>query len=250
MSAPTRWADLRRFTPARVGLGRAGNALPTDAHLDFMEAHARARDAVHAALDVAALAAALAPERACVVRSAASDRAQYLLRPDLGRRLAEGEAGRLPPGASDLAVVLADGLCATAVQRHAPAVLAGLLPALRGRGLVLAPLAVALQARVALGDPIGAALGARAVLVLIGERPGLSAPDSMGAYLTWQPRPGRTDAERNCVSNIRPQGLAPEAAVGKLLWLVGAMFAAQLSGVGLKDEQPVLAAAAPPPAVA
>lgn len=249
MSAPTRWADLRRFTPARVGLGRAGNALPTSAHLDFMEAHARARDAVHAALDAEALGRALAPEASLVVRSAARDRAEYLRRPDLGRRLAEGEAGRLPAGGCDLALVLADGLCATAVQRHAPVVVAGLLAAVRARGLVVAAPVIALQGRVAIGDPIGEALGARAALVLIGERPGLSAPDSLGAYLTWQPRVGRTDAERNCVSNIRPEGLPPAAAVDKLLWLIGAMFAAELSGVGLKDEQPALPAGQAAPAL-
>lgn len=236
MTGVARWADLRRFTPARVALGRVGNGLPTAAHLDFQEAHARARDAVHSELDVAALQAALAPGPSFVVRSQVPDRAAYLLRPDLGRRLAEGTV--LPPGPCDIAVVIADGLCAAGVQRHAPSVLARLLAALRAEGRVVAPPVIALQARVAIGDPIGAALAASAVLVLIGERPGLSAPDSMGAYLTWQPRPGRTDAERNCVSNIRPDGLDYGAAAAKLLWLLGAMFAARLSGVGLKDEQP------------
>lgn len=236
MTGVARWTDLRRFTPARVALGRAGNSLPTAAHLDFQEAHARARDAVHSVLDVPALQAALAPEPTLVVASQAPDRATYLLRPDLGRRLAEGTL--LPAGTCDIAIVVADGLCATGVQRQAPPLLARLLPALRAKGFLVAPLVIALQARVAIGDPIGAALGAAAAIVLVGERPGLSAPDSMGAYLTWQPRPGRTDAERNCVSNIRPEGLDHGAAAAKLLWLVSAMVANRLSGVGLKDEQP------------
>lgn len=236
MSAITRWTDLRRFTPARVGLGRAGNGLPTSAHLDFLEAHARARDAVHSALDATALQAALAPEPTCVVHSAAPDRPTYLLRPDLGRRLATDAA--LTAGPFDLGIVVADGLCATGVQRHAPPLLARVLPGLRARGLGIAPIIVAIQARVAIGDPIGLALGARAVAVLIGERPGLSAPDSLGIYLTWEPRPGRSDAERNCISNIRPEGLDYDAAAAKFLWLAGAMFQARLSGVALKDEQP------------
>jgi ethanolamine ammonia-lyase small subunit len=240
MSSIARWTDLRRFTPARVGLGRAGNGLPTAAHLDFLESHARARDAVHSALDVPTLQAALAPEPTLVVHSAAPDRPTYLLRPDLGRRLAPDMV--LPTGRSDLAIVVADGLCATGVQRHAPPVLARGLPALRARGLAIGPIVVALQARVAIGDPIGAALGARAVAVLIGERPGLTAPDSLGAYLTWDPKPGRTDAERNCISNIRPEGMDYDAAAAKLLWLVGAMFDARISGVALKDEQPAIAA--------
>jgi len=236
MSGIARWTDLRRFTPARVGLGRAGNGLPTRAHLDFLEAHAQARDAVHSALDVPALRVALAPEPTVLVHSAAPDRATYLLRPDLGRRLAE--ATLLPAAPCDLAIVIADGLCAIGVQHHAPLLLARVLPALRRAGTRVAPLVIAQQARVAIGDPIGALLGARAVAVLIGERPGLSAPHSLGAYLTWAPRPGRTDAERNCISNIRPDGFDYDAAAAKFLWLVGAMFDARLSGVALKDEQP------------
>ena len=236
MSGIARWTDLRRFTPARVGLGRAGNGLPTRAHLDFLEAHAQARDAVHSALDVPALQAALSPQPTVLVHSAAPDRPTYLLRPDLGRRLAE--ATLLPAAPCDLAIVIADGLCATGVQHHAPLLLARVLPALRRTGTRIAPLVIAEQARVAIGDPIGALLGARAVAVLIGERPGLSAPHSLGAYLTWGPRPGRTDAERNCISNIRPEGFDYDAAAAKFLWLVGAMFDARLSGVALKDEQP------------
>jgi ethanolamine ammonia-lyase small subunit len=233
---PTLWRDLRRFTPARVALGRAGNGLPTAAHLAFQADHAAARDAVHAELDTARLAADLeaAGLPSQVVHSACPDRRTYLLRPDLGRRLAEGQAAQLPniPG---IAFVVADGLSATAVQRHAAPLLAQVMPALAEPG----PVVIARQGRVALGDEIGAALGAQAVAVLIGERPGLSTPDSLGVYLTWQPRPGRTDAERNCISNIRPEGLPIPDAAAKLLWLIAAMRRLQLTGVALKDEQPM-----------
>lgn len=230
---PARWTDLRRFTPARVALGRAGNGLPTTAHLEFQAAHAAARDAVHAALDVTALctelnAAALPSIR---VHSQAPDRQTYLLRPDLGRRLHDRSAIPVMPGA--LLFVVCDGLSATAVQRHAVPLLRHVVSRLSG---VIAPIVVAEQGRVALGDDIGEAMGAAAVAVLIGERPGLSAADSLGVYLTWQPRRGRTDADRNCISNIRPQGLAPEIAADKLLWLIGAMRRMQLTGIALKDE--------------
>ena len=235
---PTLWRDLRRFTPARVALGRAGNGMPTMAHLAFQAAHAAARDAVHAELDIPALAADLAAAglSSTVVHSACPDRQTYLLRPDLGRRLAENQT--LPPcptfAPTGIAFVITDGLSATAVQRHAVPLLAQVMSALGAAG----PVVIARQGRVAVGDAIGAATGAEAVAVLIGERPGLSAPDSLGVYLTWQPRPGRTDAERNCISNIRPAGLAIPDAAAKLLWLIGAMRHRQLTGVELKDEQP------------
>jgi ethanolamine ammonia-lyase small subunit len=233
---PTLWRDLRHFTPARVALGRAGNGLPTAAHLEFQAAHAAARDAVHAELDTAQLAADLEAANlpSILVHSACPDRRTYLLRPDLGRRLAEGQAAQLPkrPG---IAFVVADGLSATAAQRHAAPLLAQVMPALGQSG----PVIIARQGRVAIGDEIGAALGAEAVAVLIGERPGLSTPDSLGVYLTWQPRPGRTDAERNCISNIRPEGLPIPDAAAKLLWLIAAMRRLQLTGVALKDEQPM-----------
>ena len=236
---PTLWRDLRRFTPARVALGRVGNGLPTAAHLDFQAAHAAARDAVHAELNVEQLTADLAAAglSSTTVHSACPDRRTYLLRPDLGRRLAEGEAARLAP-CPGIAFVVADGLSATAVQRHAAPLLAQVMPALGATG----PVIIARQGRVALGDEIGAALGADAVAVLIGERPGLSTPDSLGLYLTWQPRPGRTDAERNCISNIRPEGLPIPEAAAKLLWLINAMRHRGLTGVALKDEQPMSAA--------
>lgn len=246
MSGVRRWRDLRNFTDARVALGRSGNALPTVAHLDFQEAHAVARDAVFSALDVPALLAALPGSVA--VRSQAPDRRTYLLRPDLGRRLAD--TAPLAPLARDwdIAFVIADGLCATGVQRHAPEMLSRVTPRLAATGQRIAPAVIATQARVALGDPIGQALGARAVAVLIGERPGLSALDSMGIYLTWAPRPGRTDAERNCISNIRPRGLSYDDAAAKLLWLIGAMRALGATGVALKDEMPEAAKLADPAA--
>jgi ethanolamine ammonia-lyase small subunit len=238
--APALWRNLRRYTPARIALGRAGNAQPTAAHLAFQAAHAAARDAVHAELDIPALTAALAAAGLAsqVVRSACPDRHAYLLRPDLGRRLHDADRATLAPAPGRLAFVICDGLSALAVQRHAAPLLGALIPALGA-----CPIVIASQGRVALGDEIGALLHAEAVAVLIGERPGLSTPDSLGAYLTWRPRPGRSDAERNCVSNIRPQGLPIPRAAAKLLWLIGEMRRLRLTGVGLKDEQPALPAA-------
>jgi ethanolamine ammonia-lyase small subunit len=233
MSDPL-WAGLRRATAARIGLGRAGNGLPTAAELEFRAAHADARDAVHDELDVDALAAALAtlgcgePAR---VTSRAADRSEYLRRPDLGRE----PGSPLPsPGGGELAVVCADGLSARAVAAHAVPLLSDLVPRL---SLPVAAPVVATRARVALGDHIGAALGARVVLVLIGERPGLSAVDSLGAYLTFEPRPGRSDAERNCVSNIRtPGGLGYADAARVLASLLGEALRLGESGVRVKDR--------------
>jgi ethanolamine ammonia-lyase small subunit len=225
---PTRLAAL---TQARIGLPRAGHALSTAATLAFELAHARARDAVHAVFDASTLHAAF---DVVDVHSAAPDRATYLQRPDLGRLLPVTEAARLTPTGADTAIVVGDGLSATAVGRHA----VPLIEALRARiGGVLAPIVTAHQARVALGDAIGAALGVDIVVMLIGERPGLSAPDSLGAYITWQPRPGRQDSERNCVSNIRPpHGLDYETAADRIAWLVHQARARRLTGVALKDE--------------
>ncbi len=229
------------LTPARLGLGRAGAGLPTRAALAFAVAHAEARDAVHAALDVGALGARLAPLQFEVVtlESAAPDRATFLRRPDFGRRLSRHARSVLAARVrhpADVALVIGDGLSATAVAINAPAVVAALVPLLRGRGLSLAPLVIATQARVAIGDEIGAGLGARIVVVLIGERPGLSAADSLGAYVTFDPKLGRTDAERNCVSNIRDAGLVPARAAHTLAWLVEQALARGLTGVALKDE--------------
>ncbi len=237
---PALWRDLRRFTPARVALGRVGNAQPTAAHLAFQADHAAARDAVHAELDIAALTADLARHglSARHVHSACPDRRAYLLRPDLGRRLRDEDRANLAASpAPGLAFVLCDGLSAVAVQRHAAPLLALLVPALEPAATIV----VASQGRVALGDDIGEALGASSAIVLIGERPGLSTPDSLGAYLTWRPRRGRSDAERNCLSNIRPAGLPIADAAHKLRWLVTEMRRRQVSGVALKDEAPALA---------
>lgn len=238
MTTPVLWQDLRRHTAARVALGRVGNALPTAAHLDFQEAHARARDAVHAALDVPALEAALGTP-ILHVRSEAPDRRTYLLRPDLGRRLRPEDCSRVAatPAPGSFVFVVADGLCATGVQVMAPKLIEAAAPLLERAGVALGPVVVAEQGRVAIGDAIGGALGARFVAVLIGERPGLTALDSMGVYLTHAPRPGRTDAERNCISNIRAGGMSAAEAAEKLLWLVGAALRMGATGVALKDEQ-------------
>ena len=234
------WVRLRAATPARIGLPRAGASLATPALLAFQLAHARARDAVHEALDGDALAAELrARGLACArLRSAAPDRATYLSRPDLGRRLDPASRERLeaPPGGCDLAFVVADGLTARAAARHAPALLVGVLPALRDSGWRLGPAAVVTQGRVAIGDEIGAALGAALVVVLIGERPGLSSPDSLGAYLTFAPLVGRADSERNCLSNIRPDGMGYAEAGARLVHLCGEARRLGLTGVFLKDE--------------
>jgi len=232
---PARWTDLRRFTPARVALGRAGNGLPTAAHLEFQAAHAAARDAVHASLDAAALRNELngAGLPNITAHSQARDRRTYLLRPDLGRCLQDRSVIPSMPGA--MLFVVCDGLSAIATQRHAVPLLQLAVPVLAD----VAPVIIVEQGRVAIGDDIGEAMGAVAVAVLIGERPGLSATDSLGVYLTWHPRRGRTDAERNCISNIRPEGLPPHAAATKLLWLIGEMRRLRLTGIGLKDEQPV-----------
>lgn len=229
---------LRRLTQARLMLGRSGQALPTRAMLDFQLACAQARDAVAAPFDAEALRARIA-RPAIVVASRAGDHATYLQRPDLGRRLAEEDAAALAPSGEDAGIVIADGLSATAVQAHALPLLEALLQRLAG--WTIAPIVLARHARVALGDEIGAALGVRIVVVLIGERPGLSAPDSLGAYLTWDPRIGRLDSERNCISNIRPpHGLAYAAAADQLAALMHHARSRRLTGVALKDAVPRL----------
>ncbi|WP_332641987.1 ethanolamine ammonia-lyase subunit EutC [Aeromicrobium sp.] len=232
------WTLLRATTPARIGLGRAGTGLTTQAVLEAGAAHALARDAVHLPLDVPSIVADLREldlGEPTVIASAAPDRATYLTRPDLGRTPAPGVLDELrSSGQCDLAIVVADGLSATAVTTHAVSLLAELLPLLDAATAVAAPV-VATQARVALGDHIGAALGARLVLVLIGERPGLSSSDSLGAYLTWQPRPGVLDSRRNCVSNIRPPaGLDHATAARTLAALVAGARQLEATGVSLK----------------
>ena len=233
--------DLRGLTPARVALGRAGASLPTTALLEFTLDHARARDAVHAAFDSQALVAALRDLglEGLDVRSRAGSRGDYLKRPDLGRRLDQASQQALAGksgGAGQLALVIGDGLSPTAVHAHAIELVRRLIPQLAADQIKVADVAVASGARVALGDEIGAILGARMVVMLIGERPGLSAPDSLGAYLTFAPRIGRTDAERNCVSNIHGAGLSCDEAAYKIAWLIRQGLAREVTGVALKDE--------------
>jgi ethanolamine ammonia-lyase small subunit len=241
------WAALRRYTPARVGLGRTGVSLPTERHLELQEALARARDAVHAEFDARALAAELraAGMGTIELRSAAPDRATYLRRPDLGRRLAPTSRAALAEGQSDevdLALVVADGLSATAVGRHSAALLHALRDLLPLNSWRLGPVALVHQGRVAVGDEVAEVLCARAVAVLIGERPGLSAADSLGVYVTWEPRVGSRDAQRNCISNIRAEGLSVGDGARSLAALLGAARAHQCSGIALSQ---VLAAFAP-----
>jgi ethanolamine ammonia-lyase small subunit len=233
--------DLRHLTPARVGLGRAGVSLPTEALLDFMIDHARARDAVHAAFDVSGVVSGLNALgiQASDVRSGAGDRIDYLRRPDLGRILDPVSRDLLAArsrGSCRLAVVVGDGLSPAAVNVHAVAVIRSLVSQLAIDGIEIGAAAIATGARVALGDEIGEILGASMIVMLIGERPGLSAPDSLGAYLTFAPKVGRTDAERNCVSNIQDGGLSYDEAGFRIAWLIRASLARKVSGVGLKDE--------------
>ncbi|MBP1208258.1 ethanolamine ammonia-lyase small subunit [Duganella sp. 1411] len=239
------WQALRRFTAARIALGRSGVSQPTAPQLAFQLAHARARDAVHLALDQAALGEALLAGcglRGVALHSAAASRDIYLQRPDLGRRLDDASRQALlarraaEPGGHDLAIVVADGLSALAIEQNAVPFLKILTARLAADGWTLAPPAIVAQGRVAVGDEIGELLGARAVVVLIGERPGLSSPDSMGLYLTWAPKVGLTDAARNCISNVRPAGLTYDDAAFKLHYLLSEARKRQLSGVALKDE--------------
>jgi len=244
------WQALRQFTDARIALGRAGVSLPTAAHLAFQLAHAQARDAVHLALDATVLSqslGAIAGNQPCLcLHSAVADRTAYLQRPDLGRRLDEAsrktlqelkitgtQAGARP---FDLAFVVVDGLSALAITQNAAPFLGVLQRRIAAENWSVAPICVVSQGRVAIGDEVGELLGAKAVVVLIGERPGLSSPDSMGLYLTWMPRVGLLDDSRNCISNVRPAGLRYEDAAYKLHYLLAQAHKRQLSGVGLKDE--------------
>jgi ethanolamine ammonia-lyase small subunit len=242
--------SLRELTPARVGLGRSGASLPTDALLAFTLDHARARDAVHAALDAKHLVEGLAGLGLEVleVSSQVCNRGDYLRRPDLGRML-DAESRRAlgtRSGADGIVIVIGDGLSPAAVNVHAVELVRHLAPRLTEAGIQLGPVVVASGARVALGDEIGAVLGARMVVMLIGERPGLSAPDSLGAYLTFAPRIGLTDEKRNCVSNIHGAGLSYDEAAFKIAWLVREGFARQVTGVALKDESGTALIAAKP----
>jgi len=234
------WAQWRSATPARLALGRAGSGMPTDETLRFGWAHAMARDAIHAALDADALESALAAQHWEVARarSRAAGRTEYLRRPDLGRQLDEDCATRLLGErryGCDVCVVIGDGLSSLAVARHAVPLLAALRAHLPP-DIRFAPVVIATQARVALADEVGELFGAALSVMLIGERPGLSSPDSLGIYLTHTPKRGRHDAERNCISNVRPEGLPYEAAAFKLAWLMRESLRRGLTGVGLKDE--------------
>jgi ethanolamine ammonia-lyase small subunit len=233
------WTLLRRHTRARIGLGRAGDSLPTVRHLEFQLAHARARDAVHQPFEPDRVRAQLTGLPTVPLRSQAYDRATYLQRPDLGRRLNPDDAAALQPGEYDAAFVIADGLSARAVHDHAAPMLHAILARLTDWRI--APIVLCEQARVAVGDEIGALLGARMVAILIGERPGLSAADSLGIYLTYDPRIGRRDSERNCLSNIRPpDGLGYAEAAHKLAFLMNEARRLRLTGIGLKDDLPAL----------
>jgi ethanolamine ammonia-lyase small subunit len=249
---PNPWVALRQFTDARIALGRAGVSLPTSAHLDFQLAHAKARDAVHLALDVAHLASTLnasppthgAP--CLTLHSAAADRTTYLQRPDLGRQLdaASRQALAALKNAEktqsdhpyDLAFVVVDGLSAVAIEQSAAPFLRVLQRHIAEENWAIAPICIVEQGRVAVGDEVAERLGAKMVVVLIGERPGLSSPDSMGLYLSWMPRVGLTDASRNCISNVRAAGLHYEEAAHKLHGLLSQAHKRQLSGIDLKDE--------------
>jgi ethanolamine ammonia-lyase small subunit len=227
--------SLREYTSARVAQNRAGTSLATREVLDFQLAHAQARDAVHAALDVTSLLQGLRQRglQSIMLRSAAQDRPTYLRRPELGRILTAESAAKLTPAPCDIVFVIADGLSALAVARQALPLLDHVLPML-GSDWSVGPVCIVEQARVAIGDAIGAALPARISVVLIGERPGLSSPDSLGAYITWSPQPGRKDAERNCISNVRPEGLGYAAAARMLSFYLHESLRQKLSGVALK----------------
>jgi len=234
------WTELRRHTAARIALGRCGASLPSAEVLRLGLAHAQARDAVHVAFDADRVRAELAAHGFDVleVRSAAPDRTAYLQQPDLGRRLSDRDRAMLDPASCDgcdVLCVVGDGLSAPAVHRHATALLLELRARFEALHLRLGPVVLAHQARVAIGDEIGERLRAGLVVLLVGERPGLSSFDSLGAYLTWRPRVGRTDAERNCVSNIRPEGLAAAEAARRIAWLVDAARRLEATGVRLKD---------------
>ncbi|MGE8186907.1 ethanolamine ammonia-lyase subunit EutC [Pseudomonas sp. NPDC086278] len=241
------WLELRRLTPARIALGRTGTSLPTGAQLDFQFAHAQARDAVHLPFDHAGLSAQLAERgrEILLLHSAATDRNSYLQRPDLGRKLSDESAQTLRdhraahPDGVDLAIVVADGLSALAVHRHSVPFLTRLEEQMSADGWTQSPVILVEQGRVAVADEIGELLGAKMVVILIGERPGLSSPDSLGLYFTYNPKVGLTDAYRNCISNVRLEGLSYGMAAHRLLYLMREACRRQLSGVNLKDEAQV-----------
>jgi len=238
---PDTWGSLKAFTNARIALGRAGVATPIKEVLSFKMCHAHARDAVYSILDVDKLVESLEQFQIpiLIVNSKATNRSVYLQRPDLGRRLHDASANNLKGESShsaDVAIIIADGLSATAINEHAAQVVKKLIPFLKQSVLTIAPIVIAQQARVAIADEIGSLLNAKLSVILIGERPGLSSPDSMGAYITYQPSPGKTDESRNCVSNIRPEGLSYDPAAEKITKLINASLQLKFSGVALKDD--------------
>ncbi len=235
------WVVLRRYTQARIALGRAGSGLPTAALLEFQLAHARARDAVHLPWDLGSYAAEIRRlgVETVLIETAVGDRAEYLRRPDLGRKLTEPSRARLAGRAApmDVVLIVTNGLSSTAVERHGLPLLRAVLEDLRARHLSIGPVVLAQDGRVALSDAVGEILGAGAAVMIVGERPGLSAADSLGIYLTYGPRPGRTDADRNCISNVRPpEGLGYEAAAATLGHLTAEALSRRISGVALKDR--------------
>ncbi|MHC8329139.1 ethanolamine ammonia-lyase subunit EutC [Pseudomonas sp. LB1P83] len=239
--------ELRRLTPARIALGRTGTSMPTSAQLDFQYAHAQARDAVHLPFDHAGLSSQLAEcgYESVLLHSAATNRDSYLQRPDLGRKLSDESAQILRnhasayPGGVDLVIVVADGLSALAVHRHTVPFLSRMREQIEVDGWTVSPVILVEQGRVAISDEIGELLGAKMVVILIGERPGLSSPDSLGLYFTYNPKVGLTDAYRNCISNVRLEGLSYGMAAHRLLYLMREACRRQLSGVNLKDEAQV-----------
>ena len=236
------WSALRRFTQARIALGRAGHAVPTRALLDFQLAHAEARDAVHLPWDLASFAGELRSIGAevLILETQVASRDEYLRRPDLGRLLSEASRTRLLEAkgdGADVALIVTNGLSSTALERHGIALLREILEGYRRLQFRVAPVALVANGRVALSDQVGSALGARAAVIVVGERPGLSAADSLGIYLTFAPSPGNSDAQRNCISNIRPpEGLEYREAAAKLLYLTVEALRLGISGVALKDE--------------
>lgn len=237
------WNSLRKYTPARIAIGRAGGSLPTQELLDFAWAHAEARDAVKAEVDVEKLAASIEKlgVKCLCLESAASDRQIYIRRPDLGRILSDRSRDLLaqlnPPATSDVALIVGDGLSAVAAQEQSVTLLEKLLPMLAASRISLAPLCIVKNARVAIQDEIGQLLNATAAVILLGERPGLGTADSLGAYLVYHPKVGKTDADRNCISNIREAGLPPAAAAETIHYLLSEALGRKMSGVMLKDER-------------
>lgn len=241
------WQALRQFTAARIALGRAGTSMPTRAQLDFQFAHARARDAVHLAFNHQQISKQLQAHglESLLVHSAADNRDMYLQRPDLGRKLNVASHETLKVYSQqhsqwiDLAVVVADGLSSLAIEHHALAMVLEIQQLCQNSGWTMSPVVLAEQSRVALADEVGGLLNAKMVVILIGERPGLSSPDSLGLYFTWSPKVGLNDAYRNCISNVRLEGLSYQMAAHRLGYLMNEAYKRQLSGVNLKDEAQV-----------